>query len=72
METCVEAVTELHNSLRKTVKLFTQVSYSVCGCERAGSKKGKYCSKKDRKRMSGFCLPLVDIKHQIELEINIE
>lgn len=34
VETCREAVTELHNSLRKTVKLYTQVSHSVCGCER--------------------------------------
>lgn len=30
VETCREAVTELHNSLRRTVKLYTQVSRSVC------------------------------------------
>lgn len=34
VETCREAVTELHNSLRRTVKLYTQVSRSVCGCVR--------------------------------------
>lgn len=32
LETCRQAVTELHNSLRKAVKLYTQVSESVCVC----------------------------------------
>lgn len=46
VETCREAVTELHNSLRRTVKLYTQVSQSVCGCVRErGATEGKIQSK---------------------------
>lgn len=43
LETCRQAVTELHNSLRQTVKLYTTVSECVCVCVR-------------EKRMRNVCL----------------